>query len=203
MKNVFKQVPLYRFLDYCNEAGLEKEILDCGAGGVCPPLSLFSDHGYKTHGIEFDQNQLDKACTFAKKQSQDLNIEPGDMRSLYFEDASLSYVYSYNSIFHMRKSDVEKSVTEMKRVLKSGGLMFVNFLSTNDHRFGSGPDVGYHEYEQEDDGIPVIHSYYEAQEAEKLFEDMDILYKEDRTLERIYKGELIRQGFIDYILLKK
>jgi len=54
MTEVFKQVPLYRFLVYCNDSKLDKAVLDCGAGGSCPPLSLFYEYGYKTHGIEFD-----------------------------------------------------------------------------------------------------------------------------------------------------
>lgn len=201
MKDVFKQTSLYKFLFYCNETNLEKEILDCGAGGNQPPLSLFYDFGYKTHGIEFDKNQLEKANAYAQSKGQTLNIEQGDMRSLNFKDDSFPFVYSYNSVFHMRKADVLKSITEFKRVLKPGGLLFVNFLTTNDQRCGIGPKVGNNEYEQMDDA-PVIHSYYEPNEADKYFNDMALIYKEDRTLERIYEGIKIKQGFVDYILQK-
>jgi len=203
MTEVYKQIPLYRFLDYCNGHNRGNMILDCGAGGNQPPLSLFYENGFKTVGIEFSEEQLEAAQKYADKKKQTLNIDSGDMRQLPFEDGAMDYVYSYNSVFHMMKKDVEKSVIEMKRVLKDNGLMFINFLSTKDFRFGLGPDAGYHEYEQEDDGIPVIHSYYEPNEAEKLFKDMQILYKEERVLERIFEGERIRQGFIDYILIKK
>lgn len=30
---IFKQVPLYRYLALCNESGMERTVLDCGAGG--------------------------------------------------------------------------------------------------------------------------------------------------------------------------
>jgi ubiquinone/menaquinone biosynthesis C-methylase UbiE len=180
---------------------MDKEVLDCGAGGDCPPLSLFSEYGYLTHGIEFDTNQLEKANNYAKEKNQQLNIEQGDMRQLTFENESLSFVYSYNSVFHMTKVEVSKSIEEMKRVLKPNGLLFVNFLSTKDFRCGQGVAVGENEYEQMDD-TPVIHSYFEELESDKYFDDMEILYKEDRVLERIYEGEKIRQGFIDYIVKK-
>ncbi|MDV3425788.1 MAG: SAM-dependent methyltransferase, partial [Bacillota bacterium] len=39
-------------------------------------------------------------------------------------------------------------------------------------------------------------------EPDKYFQDMKILYKESRVLERIYEGEKIRQGFVDYIFKK-
>ena len=45
MNEVFKQIPLYRFIMYCNETNMEKTILDCGAGGDSPPLSLFAEYG--------------------------------------------------------------------------------------------------------------------------------------------------------------
>lgn len=200
--DVFKQIPLYRFLSMCNESGLDKTVLDCGAGGDLPPLSLFSSYGYSTYGIEFDVAQLEKANDFAKRRGQNLNIQQGDMRQLKLKDGSMSFVYSYNSVFHMTKSDVKKSIGEMKRILKPNGILFVNFLTTKDFRVGVGVDLGENQYEQMEDDIPVIHSYYDSNEADDLFSDMEVIYKEDRVLERIYEGERIRQGFVDYILVK-
>lgn len=201
MQKIFKQIPLYRFLMVCNDECQEKTVLDCGAGGSCPPLSLFADHGYKTEGIEIDEKQIELALEFGKSQNQTLGIQLGDMKSLPFADEKFSCVYSYNSIFHMKKVDIENAIKEMKRVLKPNGLMFVNFLSIDDFRCGEGPCLGDNQYEQMDDE-PVIHSYYEHKEADKYFKDMELLYKEVRVLERIYEGKLIKQGFIDYILRK-
>lgn len=203
MNKIFKQIPLYRFIMFCNETTMNKTVLDCGAGGECPPLSLFSEYGYETHGIEFNSKQLEEANRYANKKGQNLNIQKGDMRKLNFENESFSFVYSYNSVFHMTKADVLKSINEMKRVLKPEGLLFVNFLTTKDLRCGTGVDIGENQYEQMDDNIPVIHSYFEEDEPDMYFEDMKILYKESRVLERIYEGKKIRQGFVDYIVKKR
>lgn len=46
MEFMFRQPQLYRFLNFCNEEGLEKTVLDCGAGGNMPPLAAFLEHGY-------------------------------------------------------------------------------------------------------------------------------------------------------------
>lgn len=202
MSEIFKQIPLYRYLAYCNEMKqVDKKILDCGAGGDQPPLSLFYEYGYQTYGIELNKEQLEKAKKYADNKGQKLNIETGDMLNLKFNDQSFPFVYSYNSVFHMKKKEVCRAMNEMIRVLAPGGLLFVNFLSVNDHRCGLGPEVGEHEYEQMDD-LPVIHSYYESNEAECYFGGTEIIYKEDRTLDRFYEGKKIRQGFIDYIIKK-
>ncbi|WP_307587310.1 class I SAM-dependent methyltransferase [Paenibacillus wynnii] len=202
MVDIFKQTPLYRYLMYCNETEMDKHILDCGAGGDTPPLALFAQYGYITHGIDCDMKQINLANTYGQEHRVYLDIRQGDMRQLAFDDESIPFVYSYNSVFHMRKSEVIQSVEEMKRVLKPNGLMFVNFLTVNDFRCGEGPDLGENQYEQFDDDQPVIHSYYRSDEPDSLFSDMEVLYKEDRVLERIFNGERIRQGFVDYIVKK-
>lgn len=202
MKLIFRQTQLYKFLNYCNEANLEKSVLDCGAGGNCPPLALFSEFGYKTYGIEKSDSQIEKAKTFSKEHNVELNISKGDIRELDFENESISYIYSYNTIFHMKKVDIAKAVNEIKRVLKPGGICFINFLSINDGDYGQGDKVGEGEFLQSEGDEKVIHTYYDIEEAEAHFKDMKILFKENRILERIYEGEKIKQGYIDYIVQK-
>ena len=202
MKPLIKQIQLYRFLNYCNECDLEKTILDCGAGGDCPPLALFSEYGYKTYGIEISDSQIEKAKVFSNQYGIELNISKGDMRKLSFEDQSISYIYSYNSIFHMTKDDIIESVNEIKRVLKPGGICCINFLSLQDGCYGEGEELGKNEFLQIEREEKVIHTYYDTDEAELHFEDMKILFKENRTLERIYDGQKVKQGYIDYIIQK-
>lgn len=202
MKIVFRQTQLYKFLKYCNDNELEDIVLDCGAGGNCPPLALFSEFGYKTYGIERSASQIKKAELFSEEHKLQLNIAEGDIRNLPFKDEAFSYVYSYNTIFHMKKEDINKSVKEIKRVLKPGGLCFINFLTTKDSDYGIGEKLGEGEFLQVEDGDKVIHTYYEIEEADKHFMDMNILFKEDRVLERIFQGKRIRQGYLDYIAEK-
>ncbi|GKX67014.1 class I SAM-dependent methyltransferase [Inconstantimicrobium mannanitabidum] len=202
MKLIFRQTQLYKFVNFCNGSNLDKIVLDCGAGGNCPPLALFSDFGYKTYGIEMSESQIEKAEEFSKEHGIELNIRKGDIRNLPFQDESISFVYSYNTIFHMTKEDITKAVNEIKRVLKPGGICFVNFLTLEDGDYGVGEKVGEGEYLQDEGGEKVIHTYYSAEEAESHFEDMYILYKENRVLERIYEGERIQQGYIDFIVQK-
>ncbi|PJI06839.1 MULTISPECIES: class I SAM-dependent methyltransferase [Clostridium] len=202
MKFIFRQPQLYRFLNMCNEEGLEKTVLDCGAGGKMPPLSVFLENGYKTSGIEISDKQIERAEVFSKEHKVNLNISKGDMRKLPFENDSFDYVYSYNSIFHMKKADIKKAVSEIKRVLKPGGLCLVNFLSVNDEDYGKGERAGDSEFFRIEDGEKILHSYYDINEAEEYFKDMKILFKENRILEKIYEGQKIKQGYVDYILRK-
>jgi ubiquinone/menaquinone biosynthesis C-methylase UbiE len=204
MKTVFRQNQLYTFLLYCNDIEIKKEVLDCGAGGNCPPLAIFAEHGYKTHGIDIDDKQIELAKEFAVTKGLDLGITKGDMKALPYEDNSISFIYSYNSIFHMSKKEILKAITEIRRVLPVGGLTFINFASVHDQRACVGKYVSEGEYLQMERGEEVLHSFFDDNEAEKYFQGFDILYKENRVREgRTQNGGKVRLGFIDYILEKK
>ncbi len=200
MDKIYRQSPLYKLLQI-GEGKEYKTVLDCGAGGTEPPLGMFRQQGYETTGIEIDKNQISCAQVFEEKEAVALNIQYGDMTNLKFDDESFDMVYSYNSIFHMKKTQVEEAINEMKRVLNKEGILFVNFLSVDDFRCGEGPHLGDNQYEQMDDE-PVIHAYYDYDEADKMFAGMEFVNKERRIIERIYEGERIKQGFIDYIYKK-
>jgi ubiquinone/menaquinone biosynthesis C-methylase UbiE len=112
--------PLYEFLRRCNASPLAKEVLDCGAGGSHPPLSLFYHYGYKTYGIEIAEEALTEAQRFCAENDIALNIIGGDMRSIPFPDERFSFVYSYNAIDFMTKPDIAVSMREITRVLRRG-----------------------------------------------------------------------------------
>lgn len=199
---IYRQTALYKFLDYCNKSSLEKKVLDCGAGGDMPPLGMFYAEGYETMGIELDKEQIERAKKFEKEHGMNLHITQGDMRKLPFKDGELSFIYSFGSIFHMNKEDIRRTIEEFKRVLKEDGLCYINLLSTKDFRYSVGECVGKDEFVQDEGGEKILHSYFEEDEADKYFEDMTLLYKEHRVYERIYEGNLIKQGAVDYIVKK-
>lgn len=202
MKKVLGPGSLYTFLWYCNRAGMEREILDCGAGGSNPPLSIFYEHGYKTFGIEISNDQLLKAQEFCRENAMDLNIMKGDMRKLHFNDEFISFIYTYNSIFHLTKNDTLKAIGEIERVLRKGGLCFINFLSVDDCGFGEGLEVGKGEFEQSEYGENVIHSYYKDDEPDIYFENMTIIRKEKKVIKQNIDGNNYTLAYIEYILKK-
>jgi len=203
MKPVFRQNQLFTFLLYCNSTELEKKVLDCGAGGTLPPLAIFAEHGYETIGIDIDEEQIKIAKDFEREHNLNLGIKEGNMKALPFEDGSISFIYSYNSIFHMSKEEIGEAVKEIYRVLPKGGLAFLNFASNNDGRATVGEKVRDGEYLQVERGVKILHSFFEENEAEKYFEGLKVIYKENRIRDGYAREDVkIRMGYIDYILEK-
>lgn len=203
MKNYLGPAPLYNFLKYCNHSGLDKKVLDCGAGGGNPPLTLFHQYGYVTYGIDISDKQIKKSKKFCIENDLELNIIRGNLLDIPFEDGSFSYVFSYNAIFHMIKKEIEAGIKEIKRVLKKDGLCFVNLLSVEDFGYGQGKELEKGEFYQDEGDHKTVHSYYDDTEGDKYFDDFDIIHKEKRIVERYFEGKKYKQVFIDYIAKKK
>jgi len=174
-------------------------VLDCGAGGNQPPLSLFYKHGYKTYGIEIAQPALTESAVFCKENNMPLNIFRGDMRAIPFEDEFFSFVYSYNAIMFMTKPDIAFAMTEIERVLKSGGLAYVNFESVDD------PDDSV--FCESAPAMDLLKSTrfakHEDNEADTYFKNFEILRKQKSWIERVSGKMRIEQVDIEYIAKKK
>jgi ubiquinone/menaquinone biosynthesis C-methylase UbiE len=200
MKYITRASALYQFLWHCNQSTLPKKVLDCGAAGKQPPLTIFHENGYDVHGIDVSLRRIKLSETFEKEQGIVLNITYGDMRELQYENNSFSFLYTYNSVFHLTKEDTMMAIDEFKRVVCSQGLIFLNVLSVDDFKYGAGEDIGDGQFQSKEGGEINIHSFYTESEADELFRDCNIIRKEKRIVEREYQGAMIRQAFIDYIV---
>ncbi|MCP4218908.1 MAG: class I SAM-dependent methyltransferase [bacterium] len=184
---VVKAEPLYNFLQYCNKSGLEKKVLDCGAGGDVPPLILFHQAGYETHGIDNSDERLQWSKGFTNEYKTELGIIKGDMREIPFEDASFSFVYSYMSIYHLELEDIFKAMAEMRRILREKGLCFVNFLTTDDPLCGTGK---------------TSHGFYTVEDSDAFVKGFKMLYKAGRKIEKFKQDRVIKMVYTDYIVEK-
>ena len=199
MTHITWATPLYEFLRQCSESAPEKSILDCGAGGKRPPLSLFYQHGFTTCGIEIQQETLAEALSFCRKNKMPLNIFRGDMRSIPFKTESFGCAYSFNAIFFMTKTDIRTAIGEIKRVLKPGGLCFVNLKSVDDPDDRAFCDTAYARNLLNSERF----SKFEDDEVDSYFENFEILRKEKRLIDKkLESGDRLIQAFIDYIVRK-
>lgn len=203
MHKLINAFPLYNFLKYCNSSTHKKIVLDCGAGGSNPPLSLFHEFNYKTYGIELSHSQLKKAENFCKTNKMDLNIIKGDMTKIPFDDEFFSFLFSYNTSVHMSKEQFNSALDEFLRVLKPGGLCYVNFLSEECDSFGKGVEIRQGEFMQNEEEEEVLYSHYKEAEVEQYLKGFNIIYKEKRLVKRTIDDMEYTSGYIDYILKKK
>jgi len=165
---------LLTFLKVIKKSDLDKSILDCGAGGRRPPLAFFKQLNFETYGIDISQKSLELAKRYENDKNIILNIQYGDMRDLPFDDSSISFIYTQNSLCHISKKDHSIVINEINRVLKVGGYCLVDFMSaessycTEDQM---GEIVGDNEYRMKDGDY---HSFFVDNEPDNYFCNMNI-----------------------------
>lgn len=112
-----------------------KKVLIVGLGLSCGYVYDFFAHGADVYGIEPDEKYL----SVQKKHAAFLGIDPGKLSSakaeaLPFGDNEFDLVFCYTVLEHVQ--DVDKSLQEMHRVLKPGGIMYIE---TPDYRIPQEP----------------------------------------------------------------
>jgi len=98
-------------------------ILDCGCGpgSITVGLAQWAPDG-QTVGIDIGAEQLDGARARARDLGvNNVTFRQGDIFALPFEDESFDVVFSQTVLYHI--PNPEKALTEIKRVLRRGGLV--------------------------------------------------------------------------------
>ncbi|MFX1474254.1 MAG: class I SAM-dependent methyltransferase [Promethearchaeota archaeon] len=202
MKDIIWPSPLYEFIRLVEPAPLEKTVLDCGAGGSRPPLALFASHGYSAYGIDLSADQLQKAMAFAQQHNLALNLREADMRAIPFPDNSFSYVYTYESLCHLTKSDIAVAVNEMTRVLRPGGYCLIDFMSTDCSYYGAsslGQETAPGQFQYSDsDGHQVVHTFHHDNEPGPLFSSLQILLIQKIRTQSFQSKEAITHARLYY-----
>jgi SAM-dependent methyltransferase len=186
---------LYGFLEFIDrrrkEGDTQPRILDCGAGGKCPPLGLFYEHGYQTFGIDFSKEQVRRAEQFCQEKGMDLHIQEGDVRHIPFEDAFFDHVYEYDTLWRLTKEDARRAIQEMRRVLREDGYCYVSFQSLDCWPLtGREEKLGEFWFAVAESPYPgdawygaaeLVYSYYAKDEPEQYLGGFEVVHKEKRT----------------------
>lgn len=88
----------------------------CGPGN---DAAYFVKKGFKVVGIDLSY----KMVTLAKAREMRANFYEMDMRDLTFDDDSFNGIWASFSFLHIKEVDAEKTLQQIKRVLRSGGYL--------------------------------------------------------------------------------
>jgi 2-polyprenyl-3-methyl-5-hydroxy-6-metoxy-1,4-benzoquinol methylase len=81
--------------------------------------------GYCATGIDRAKKSVGAARRVAEQLEVEAEYTVGDVRELPFPDASFDAVFSYSVLQHLAKEDVHTVVSEIRRVLKPGGIAWI------------------------------------------------------------------------------
>jgi len=120
MKDYFDFEGVRCFAEFFRENLNGRNVLDVGCGPG-RDAKYFSENGLDVTGIDLADNFLTIASRMAPK-AQFISM---DMRKLDFADSSFDGAWINSSFLHIPKKESKSTLSELKRILKPDGLMFL------------------------------------------------------------------------------
>jgi SAM-dependent methyltransferase len=158
-----------------------KHVLDLGCG-TGRHLVYLSHRGFKATGLDNSPKAIELAQRWLHDEELSADIIQQRMEQQFpFGNGSFDAITSIQAIHHNLRADIERTVGEMARVLRNGGIIFVTFpiyqdappsseedwslLRVEDNTYipQSGPESG------------ILHHYFTVAEIHRVFNAFGIL----------------------------
>lgn len=176
-----------KFAEGLKEQG-KTDILDLGCG-FGRHLIYLAEQGFNVKGIDISEEAIEMTKRKLREKKLEAELLQEDMKDLSFQNEEFDAVIAITVIGHAIKPDIEKTINEIHRVLKEGGIFYGNIPSKTDSRYETGQAVEEGETYRTKEygygrGIREIHSFYTEEELKELFKE----FKELRIKLLKFKG---------------
>ena len=158
-----------------------QRVLDLGCGAGRHALYLAAK-GFETFALDASPSGLDHLRGSALQQDLAVEAQLGRMTHLPYATGSFGFVLAFNVVYHGDPDVVAQTLSEIRRVLRPGGLLQGTMLSKRNVRYGKGREVAPDTFVVETDDDPEKrhpHFYCCAAELIDLIEGFEVLALSD------------------------
>ncbi len=187
---------VYFLSEHFKQKGFKK-ILDLGVG-LGRHSIFFAQKGFDVSGIDISEYAVNRLKEISDKNNLNIDVRQANMLKLPFDDNNFDVVFSYNVIYHTDTKGFDTVLSEIKRVLRSGGEFYFTMISKNSWTFSS-PEAPTRRIDENSiyiDGkeseIDVPHFYVNLDDIKRLFSnDFEFIapIKEIETTEILPNGD--------------
>jgi tellurite methyltransferase len=126
-------------LPVLRSAGVQ-QVLDLGSG-LGRHTEFLAASGFDTAALDASPRAVKE--TFGRLRQHDLHarVVRASFLHLPYRDEAFDYVLAWNVLYHGDSGTVRRSVAEIRRVLRPGGLYQGTMLSQRHRRYGEGTEV--------------------------------------------------------------
>jgi SAM-dependent methyltransferase len=172
-KGIVQKEPSAKVLDaikFFNING-SKKILDLGCG-TGRHTTLLVKENFEVYGCDNSEDAL----KIIKEILVNTEFRLCDMTKLPYEDEYFDGIICYQVIQHGIIADIKKSISEMYRVLKKGGYLFLVVISTKHPKFQTGEEIELNTKINTDDIDGYMpHHFFSELEMRELFSKNEII----------------------------
>jgi 2-polyprenyl-3-methyl-5-hydroxy-6-metoxy-1,4-benzoquinol methylase len=156
-----------------------RHALDMGCGIGRHALALAAA-GFRVTAMDASETGIASVRDSARESGLAISVEHGLMTDLPFPGASFDYLLAWNVIYHGDGSVVTRTLKEISRVLRVGGLFQGTLLSKRNANFGVGTQVAPDTFVIDDVSDKAHpHFYCNADEVVQLLRGFELVSLED------------------------
>ena len=146
-----------------------KKVLDLGCGTGRHSI-LLAEKGFEVTATDISEKGIEVTMQKANKLGLTISTACHDMRDIPFPDDSFDAVLCTWVTGHGNYEDMKRQANEMLRVLKMGGILFVDYQSKTDTHYGKGIEIEKDTFINNMQGEEQIpHHYSDVQELQELY----------------------------------
>lgn len=177
-KDFWLQFPDTIINKFSDEVGRGSKVLDLGSGPGRDGL-LLKDKGLEVVCLDASEEMV-KMC-----KEKGLESVQGDLLDIPFEENSFDGVWSYTSLLHIKKEQISKAIQEIKKVLKTNGILGLGLIEGGGELYRESSGVN----------MPRWFAFYTREELENIFlkNNLEIIYFEKfKPRSKIYLNYILR-----------
>lgn len=149
-----------------------EKILDLGCG-TGKHSTFLAYAGFQVYATDLSETGIKIAQGKAKSLGlNNIHFKQHDMKVIPFADSFFNAVVCTWTIYHGKLADIQKTIGETHRVLKTGGTIITDFLSLDDYSYGLGHEIEKNTFvgqKKEEEDVP--HHYCSKEELIRLFSE--------------------------------
>ncbi len=192
-RSIWKGHYSLELLDSCCKTG---RLLDagCGSGKYAIPLGM---RGFDVVGVDVSLNALKMAGKSIAGRKLDIGLLAANVYQMPFLDSSFDVIWCYGVLQHLLLNERETAISEFRRLLRKGGLLFIEVLGEEDMRYG-GSEVEPDTFSRKNG---IIYHYFSKSELGDLLGKFSCKIVESRK-EKRFKGKSYMRHMISAVAEK-
>jgi ubiquinone/menaquinone biosynthesis C-methylase UbiE len=123
--------------------------------------------GFDVVGMDVSLKALKMLSQSIKSREIDIDILAGNVFQVPFRNCSFDLVWCYGVLQHLLSQEREAAIGEFRRIVRTGGLLFIEVFGKDDMRYG-GIEVEPDTFSRSNG---IVYHYFDKKEIEGLLGD--------------------------------
>jgi ubiquinone/menaquinone biosynthesis C-methylase UbiE len=182
------------FVAFLKKKNKKAHVLDLGFGAG-RNLIYMASQSFTAHGLEISDTGINFTKERLKKRNLKAYVAKGDMHSLPYINSCFDAAVCLFTIYHQKLKGIQKTIFEIHRVLRKGGILLTNFHSKRSSMYGKGVKAEKDTFIRQNGAEKgVVHHFTDEEEIMKLlkdFKNVGIELREQKSANGYLQSRLI------------